>query len=544
MTLPKTKVLIIGIDGATWDNLDDYVLDNFMPTLKGLRSRGSSGILKSTFPAVTPAAWTTCTSGCDPQTHGLTDFQKYSFPDNLLEITNSTSVVVPSMWHYLGQQGYRVASLNVPFTYPAYSINGIMVSGLGCPGTGCDFTYPKDFKKTLLKSIPDYGIALGPEGINKRNNSFGGTQQEFTKTINRLGRRFENRLEVARLVQKENPVDIMMVQFQQLDLLQHLCWPYIYYKTRDQHPWHRDQVFDLLKKLDGIIAELLQLIDLDNSLLIVASDHGFGPMKYNANVNRFLTEWGYIKRADTFTRMIRRTRRNLMNLQKPQNRHMTVDLKQPINWKKTRAIALRRPIYGAVYLNVKGRQPGGCVNPGDEYNQLIDELKEKFLAVTNPQNGEKVFERVVTPKESWPHLDAPEEIFGDLMVAQKQGYRTNLTMKDSYPPIEPIPADSLSASWHHPNGIHIIAGNNIKKNHQTHAKISDLAPTIYSWLGMDIPAEVDGNCINDVFNQPTTAKKLDTRNFPESFTGAGSYEESEQEKQALAEQLKNLGYLE
>ena len=198
------------------------------------------------FPRGTPAAWTTCTSGCDPQTHGLTDFQLYRFEDNVVQLTSTHQVKVPNLWHYLGAHGYRVASLNVPFTFPPYAINGYMVCGLGCAGTSSDFTYPKEFREKILREIPDYGIALGPEGLNKRNNALGGTQEEFEANLRRLQRRFEMRVELARMIQRDDPVDIMMVQFQQLDLLQHLAWPYIAAESRDRFGWYRDRIFTLL----------------------------------------------------------------------------------------------------------------------------------------------------------------------------------------------------------------------------------------------------------------------------------------------------------
>lgn len=71
------KILIIGLDGATWDVLDDFVLDNYMPNLKRLKAGGYSGILRSTDPPVTPAAWTTCITGCQPYTQGWLSWRGY-----------------------------------------------------------------------------------------------------------------------------------------------------------------------------------------------------------------------------------------------------------------------------------------------------------------------------------------------------------------------------------------------------------------------------------------------------------------------------------
>jgi len=540
------KVLIIGLDGASWRVLDDVVLAEHMPNLNRLRKEGASGVLESTFPAITPAAWTTCITGCHPQNHGLLDFRRYSFKDNCFHITNSTVVEVPSMWHYLSER-YRVTCLNVPFTYPPYPVNGIMVSGLGCPGTSCEFAYPPEFKRKILAAISDYGFALSKEGINKHQDDPEKSKFEFQTIISDMARRFEQRLELVELAQKEQPADVTMVQFQQLDLLQHIFWTYVCPATRDKYPWHRDQIFGLYEKLDKIIGRLLGMIDLSTGLAVVASDHGLGEVNFTVHANMLLESWGYIKRSGIFSRMVRRTRRNLMKLQKKSDGYMTLKLKEPVNWARTKAMVLRRPVYGALYVNVKGRMPNGCISPGKEYDQIIDELQELFESVVNPHNNEKVFSSVITPKQMFGRKDdATLERFGDLMLLQRGDYRMSTSMKKRIDIFEAASPDSLSSSWHRPDGIFVLHGPGVKKQAAVDADIADIAPTIYSWLNMSIPAEVDGKPMVDAFeNGYLKPRKAEQKRFPQSFTVQQVSEEADEEEQKrFMEQLKSLGYLE
>jgi len=166
------KVLIIGLDGVTWDVLDDAVLSQHMPQLYHLKQSGTQGVLESTVPAVTPAAWTTCTSGCQPFRHGLVNFHQYAFSDNSYYYTHSGVVKVPGLWHYLGDQGYHVASINVPMTFPVYPVNGFMISGLGCPGPKSEFVHPAWFKEVLLRAIPDYAPGLGIANLPESRHRF------------------------------------------------------------------------------------------------------------------------------------------------------------------------------------------------------------------------------------------------------------------------------------------------------------------------------------------------------------------------------------
>ncbi|MCH9023142.1 MAG: alkaline phosphatase family protein [Planctomycetes bacterium] len=538
------KVLIIGLDGATWDVLTDDVLEQHMPSLYGLKKSGTSGVLESTIPAITAAAWPTCISGCHPKTHGLATFQQYSFKDNSYYITNSTHISVPNMWHYLGEKGLRVASINVPMTYPVYPVNGYMISGFGCPGVFCDFVYPHDFKEKLLKQIPDYEVFLNLWHFKKHNEGLGKTKVLFEENIEKVKRCFEYRLEAARLIQSESPMDVMMVQFQQIDQLQHLCWPYLSAKTRDRYPWHRDQLFNLYRHLDRIIGQLLEELD-SGGLAIVVSDHGFGPNPYYININKILTDWGYIKRADAFHRMGRRVHRNLLKFQKKHHAKMTVSLKRPVDWGKTKAMVLSSSVQGILYVNVKGRQPDGCVEPGQEYDSVIRELKERLSEITNPHNHERVFKRIGTPQEIYGSPSVSCETFGDLMLVQNSNYFIRLSMKQDLPHIELRPGDSLDASGHYGNGLYVISGKGMRTNHSVQAHIGDIAPTIYTWLKMAIPAEVDGSVILEAFEAPPQVNQRSEVKYPASFRQEGSESEvsTPEEEKALTEQLKGLGYL-
>ena len=539
------KTLILGLDGLTWDVVTRDILTGYMPNLKALLDNGVGGVLESTLPAVTPAAWTTCTSGCNPCTHGLIDFHQYSFSDNCYYYTNSNVVKVPSMWHYLGAAGYRVASINVPFTFPVYPVNGIMIAGLGCPGSSSEFVYPNSFKDELLKAIPNYEPGLGSDLLDKHNNVFGGDEKTFRAGINTLTRRFDQRLQAAQLIQEKQPVDIMMVQFQQLDLLQHLCWPFVSAQSRDRFPWQRDIIFELYQHLDKIIGQLIPLLDQKNGFVAVASDHGFGPLHYAVNLNRLLLDWGYLYRSGPIQRMLRRTRRNWMKLRKKSLQRIPLSLKQPIDPSKTRAMVLFNPTIGILHLNVKGRQKGGCVNPDGEYQQLITELKARFSEVVNPYNGEKIFEKILTPDEIWGPGKADNENYGDLVLIQKKGYQIVTTMKAGAPAFSKLEPNSLTNSWHYPEGIFVLKGRGFKQNLNLNAHIADLAPTLYAWLGMPIPAEVDGEPIREAFSEPTNVKKLSQVNYPSSFVrkGDGPAGILKKEDEALVEQLKNLGYM-
>ena len=131
-----TKVLIIGLDGATPDLVERWVAENKLPYLKQVMQNGVYGTLKSTYPPISPAAWTTFATGYNPGKHGTYDFRDYDprryscFADTIVD---SNAFAGKSIWDIVGAAGQKVGVITVPVTYPAWRVNGFMVSGYPTP---------------------------------------------------------------------------------------------------------------------------------------------------------------------------------------------------------------------------------------------------------------------------------------------------------------------------------------------------------------------------------------------------------------------------
>ena len=69
-----TKVLIIGMDGATFDLIKPWAAEGKLPNLRGLLGQASHGPLASTVPPMTFPSWATFMTGKNPGKHGIFDF--------------------------------------------------------------------------------------------------------------------------------------------------------------------------------------------------------------------------------------------------------------------------------------------------------------------------------------------------------------------------------------------------------------------------------------------------------------------------------------
>ncbi len=524
------KVTIIGLDGATWNVIDDVVLDHAMPTLKKLRDNGYWGVLKSTEPALTPAAWTSCITGCSPPIHGVAGFRNYRFKNDTLGIGSASDCLVPNMFQKLGDQDFSVAAINVPWTYPCTNINGIMVAGYGSPGI---FTYPEQFRKELLAEISDYDI------LAKWETSESYSLAELDTRISLVERSFIQRLQAATLISKRTSCDVMMLVFQDLDKLGHYMWQYLDSDKRNRWPGHRDRMFKMFSHLDSVIAGLLKLGN-DSSLVAVVSDHGMGPKLVNVYPNLLLYQWGYLKFQNPLRRFIRRTRRNLWSLFGRNKPRMSVEMKFPIDWARSKAVLMLADINGHLFLNVRGRQPKGTIEPGVQYENTLDDLQKRFSQLRSPLTGLPLFEKVVRPSELYSRDCVDNERFGDLVLVPGPGCFIKTKLSAKIPGAEPLPEDS-SQGCHRPEGIFILSGPNIKPA-RAEANIIDIAPTVYASLGAKLPKYMDGRVLTKAFNQQPRIEYLDTDD--DSFHIAPPRGQlTADEEQIVAKRLAELGYL-
>ena len=111
-----------------------------MPHLKRFIAEGTAGILNSTQPPITPAAWTTFMTGKGPGQHGILDFEKYYATEHKLTFNSTYQIAEKTIWELLSEKQLRVGSVNVPMTYPPKPIKGFMVSGFETPSIDAEFT--------------------------------------------------------------------------------------------------------------------------------------------------------------------------------------------------------------------------------------------------------------------------------------------------------------------------------------------------------------------------------------------------------------------
>ncbi len=529
------KALIIGLDGATWEIFDDSLLENHMPNLNRLKKCGYWGILRSTYPPLTSAAWTSCITGCQPYKHGVVGFLNFFSENNSVPASSAASCRVPTLWEHLSSQGYRVASINVPWTYPCRKVNGVMVAGYGVPGMDVEFTWPPEFGRELLAKIPDYEVIADWDEPKGPYDS-----QLLDKNLRNVEHRFTQRVEAAQLAYDRFSPDVMMVQFQNTDRVEHRIFEFVSARTRDRYP-HRDRIYEMFEKLDDCIGRILKLAGGENCSIMVVSDHGLCKTRGLIRPNALLYKWGYLKSKPWLGRLVHRIRGKLEKSGILKNPSPTVEQRKPVDWKKSRAMVMSPAMMAYVYLNVKGRNKNGCISPGQEYDLAIKDLREKFSNVRHPVTKEPLFEFVGTPAELYGIENPPNEILGDLALVPKYGYQALHGASRKADAVKILNDDSVVGT-HCYEGIYIFKGPNIRKSQGPQAHITDVAPTLMGLLGAKIPPYMDGEVVKNAFLRDIEVKyQSGSKEPPARIQEIKKL--TKKEDMEITKRLSDLGYM-
>ena len=284
-------------------------------------------------------------------------------------------------------------------------------------------------------------------------------------------------------LQSMNP-DLFVTVFQSTDKVQHMFWRLI----DPQHPMYNrrlaarygDAIDRVYMRADSLVGTLLQRTRDGRTTLLICSDHGFASFRKAVNINTWLVRNGYM----TLTKLDPVRDRTLEDLFGRGTFWPNVD------WSRTRAYALA---LGQIYVNLKGRERLGIVDPGTPYEALREEIKTRFGALRDPDTGEQVVRRVYKREELYrgPYFDeAP-----DLVVGFERGYRVSWQTSLGGIPPEIIELNERRWSADHcsvdPDLVPGVLFSSRPLDAESPA-ITDVAPSVLKRLGIIPPAVMDG----------------------------------------------------
>ncbi len=321
------RVIFIAADALSFTVLDRMFEDDMLPNLRFLHEHGSSYSLSTIEPAKSPVIWNSIYTSMLPEEHGIVDFSMYKMPFfppvngkvkfpkmsmihyivklyerldiNRILIYNSTHRKCKAIWDILSEKGKRSSVLGGWVTYPVYAINGNMVSPqytysiedlfLESDHTLPD-VYPPDIDPKIREcridpdslSFADIAYYLNISEKDFLNLNKTRLMQKNLELLRWISAQDETFFCVSKSLWKDSDYDFMFLYYQQTDVLAHQYWHYFqpeYFPEidREEMDIFRDVIFRSYQKVDDYIGYVMENYTDENTVLVIASDHGMLP---------------------------------------------------------------------------------------------------------------------------------------------------------------------------------------------------------------------------------------------------------------------------
>jgi predicted AlkP superfamily phosphohydrolase/phosphomutase len=279
------RVLVIGIDAATWDVIRPLAAAGRLPTFARLVAEGWSGPLRSLEPTISPRIWTTIASGKLPEQHGIEGFLAPATDGSQVPVTSNVRRA-ETLWTIASRTGRTVDVVGWYVTWPVEPVNGVMVADRFVPET-VDAALVGSPGSLSVEHPGVYPASLAPD----LQRLFVRPEDFLTAYERQFNQQFKmypvdaTRTAIAERLMTERPADLTMVYLWGVDPIQHYFWKYYQPENwvgppldPEQLALNREQIPNYYHDVDELLARLLSHTGPRDTVVII-SDHGAGPIR-------------------------------------------------------------------------------------------------------------------------------------------------------------------------------------------------------------------------------------------------------------------------
>jgi len=266
-------LMVLGLDGLPLKLARQFAADGLCPHLARLLPRART--ILAELPELSPVNWTSFFTASGPAEHGVFGFTRINARSYELSVTDFSQVCMPTLWDRLGEAGYRSRVVNLPNTYPARPLKGMMVSGF----------VAHDLREALY---PSFLNGVLRDYILESDTSRGASAPEYL--LAGLRQSLASRRKAFELLWRDQNWQLFILALTETDRLLHFLWHAV---TDHAHPLHA-ACEEFLREWDACIGCVADVAACLDARLVVLADHGFTALTVECDLNAWLREQGWL----------------------------------------------------------------------------------------------------------------------------------------------------------------------------------------------------------------------------------------------------------
>jgi len=502
------KILAIALDAAEPSLIEKWTEDGSLPVLKRLREYGRYGRLTSSAQWMTGSSWPTFYTGKNPANHGFYNYLVWNSQKLVTEPPTPDRMPLRPFWRDMKDPGGpRSIVIDIPLTYGVEPFNGMELISFATHDALVPFAgYPPEFVDAI-RSRYGKGLMSRERYELQSKGQFFNTRDEMIRIVGQVGTLCKS------LVEKQD-WDFFLASFSSIHRAGHRLWKTHNIKgrlTMEEQAEALDALRQVYIACDREIGKIIDLAGLD-ATVFVFSLHGMGDNSTRtAILPEMLNRVLHAKRtdhhppqSDPLSRLrgwIPLSVRSSVKSALPvQARHwLTAFWRQNREpWGSTRAFSMLADTQGWIRINLRGREAQGIVNPGQEFDDLCEEIATGLRTYVDQDTREPLIKSIVRSSQV---LEGEKlDMLPDLIILWNEtpAHKHREIFSPQYGTI-PWPTPGRNPEGRSGNhlfqGMLIAAGPDIQPGTIVNGHILDLAPTILAWLEQPVPPEMEGKIL-------------------------------------------------
>ena len=509
MNRPAAKVLAIGLELGDGELIGRWARAGHLPAIADVMREGRWTWLDTTADRLHISAWPSIYTGTTPGEHGVYfTFQPAPGVQGYQRF-HTGLYGAPTFWSVLDRAGKRCAVLDPPYSHPEAGFNGRYVYDWGSWAhylkTG---SVPDDLVRKLESSCGPYPLGL-------EANDLGFEPLEAESLARRLATSVRAKADATRWLMRDSPWELLFTVFGETHAAGHYCWSNELERLGSPQG---TPMFTVYAELDRALGALCEAAGQDTAVLIFSGDR-VGPNFAGWHLlPDALSRLGYAggahaKGDDSGAPAAGRARldpvkmlRDLLpkDFRKNLARKLPTKLRDKlaqrvdtadIDWGTTRAFCLPTDLEGYIRINLRGREPLGIVEPGQEYERLLDDLSAALAELADPCSGAEIVRGVLRTDREFP--GNRRAYLPDLVVQWAADRPIEAARSDRVGTLEGVSPDTRTGTHRGP-GFLLARGPGIRAGDPQHrSNILDIAPTVLALLGVAKPEHMAGDVLRE-----------------------------------------------